>query len=120
MIRHLCWCVVVGCCVRTFGTRCLVFGDTLFLIMDSQVCVCVCVCVCVSNFASGSVCVCLLRVRGLVLLVHLHGPAPSVFWRCPSLAVGDPLVIRLALWNVGTNGINSRRAGFEMRSYHRR
>ena len=44
MIRHLCWCVVVGCCVRTFGTRCLVFGDTLFLIMDLQVCVCVCVC----------------------------------------------------------------------------
>ena len=39
MIRHLCWCVVVGCCVRTFGTRCLVFGDTLFQIMDSQVCV---------------------------------------------------------------------------------
>ena len=44
MTRHLCWCVVVGCCVRTFGTRCLVFGDTLFLIMDLQVCVCVCVC----------------------------------------------------------------------------
>ena len=43
--RHLCWCVVVGCCVRTYGTRCLVFGDTLFLIMDSQMCVCVCVCV---------------------------------------------------------------------------
>ena len=41
MIRHLCWCVVVGCCVRTFGTRCLVFGDTLFLIMDLQVCVCI-------------------------------------------------------------------------------
>ena len=32
------------CCVRTYGTRCLVFGDTLFQTMDLQVCVCVCVC----------------------------------------------------------------------------
>ena len=53
MIRHLCWCVVVGCCVRTFGTRCLVFGDTLFLIMDSQVCVWCVVCVCVRNTVHG-------------------------------------------------------------------
>ena len=47
-IQHWCWCVVVGCCVRTYGTRCLVFGDTLFhtlfQTMDLQVCVCVCVC----------------------------------------------------------------------------
>ena len=35
MIRHLGWCVVVGCCVRTYGIRCLVFGDTLFLIFPS-------------------------------------------------------------------------------------
>ena len=40
-IRHQCSCVVVCCCVRTYGTWCLVFGDTLFLIMDLQVCVCV-------------------------------------------------------------------------------
>ena len=29
-IRHQCYCVVVCCGVRTYGTWCLVFGDTLF------------------------------------------------------------------------------------------
>ena len=28
--RHQCYFVVVCCCVRTYGTWCLVFGDTLF------------------------------------------------------------------------------------------
>ena len=46
-IRHKCYCVVVCCCVRTYGTWCLVFGDTLFSTLDLKVCVCVCVCLCV-------------------------------------------------------------------------
>ena len=29
-IRHQCYCVVECCWVRTYGTWCLVFGDTLF------------------------------------------------------------------------------------------
>ena len=58
----------MGCCVRTFGTRCLVFGVTLFLIMDSQVCVlCVCVCVCFGVQKST------LR-GGFVLNMHFFHP----------------------------------------------
>ena len=58
-ILYWCWWVVVVCCVRTYGTRCLVFGDTLFQTMYSKsVYVCVCVCMCMDSQERVCVCVC--------------------------------------------------------------
>ena len=39
-IRHQCYCVVVCCCVRTYGTWCLVFGHPFLDLGLESVCVC--------------------------------------------------------------------------------
>ena len=76
--RHQCYCVVVCCCVRTYGTWCLVFGDTLFLTLDLKVCVCLCVCVCVCLFPARVLVFLFLRKFALSSRALLF--AVDIFW----------------------------------------